>query len=390
MTRSLSPADEEAQANRTYLVGSFTTEERSSAEASLREMARLCKTAGLLVVGQELIRLRAPKPALYLGTGQADRIIAAADDEDARIIVFDQPLTPVQMRNWSRRAQREIYDRHAVILEIFARRARTREAQLQVELARAEYAQSHLAGMWQHLSRQGGGSRLARGEGEKQIEMDRRQLKKRVLSARRALDKVGRQRALRRERREKVRRVALVGYTNAGKSTLLNALANARVRSADQLFATLDPVTRRLTAGPDQTVLLTDTVGFIRNLPPELINAFHSTLEEALEADLLLLVVDAADPEAPLQIRTTLEILHKLGAHQVPRLIILNKTDTCPDTDQAELLLQPSLHRDDQILRVSALTGAGIEELRHRILPPAPEPVPEQIPEPGPEHQPRA
>ncbi|SIQ26147.1 GTP-binding protein HflX [Alkalispirochaeta americana] len=382
MIQSISPAEDEQQANRTYLVGSFTTEERSSAEASLQEMERLCKTAGLLVVGRELVRLRAPKPALYLGTGQADRIIASADDEEARIIVFDQPLTPVQMRNWSRRAQREIYDRHAVILEIFARRARTREAQLQVELARAEYAQSHLAGMWQHLSRQGGGSRLARGEGEKQIEMDRRQLKKRVLTARRALDKVGRQRALRRERREGVRRVALVGYTNAGKSTLLNALANARVRSADQLFATLDPVTRRLTAGPDQSVLLTDTVGFIRNLPPELINAFHSTLEEALEADLLLLVVDAADPEAPLQIKTTQDILQKLGAHLLPRIIVLNKVDTCPDMEQAELLLQPFLNRDDEVLQVSALTGRGIETLRTRILPPAPDAEAEAQPDP--------
>lgn len=350
--------------NRTYVVGSFTTETRASAQASLREMRQLCRTAGLIVTGTELIRVRVPDPALYFGSGQVDRIIAAAREKNAPVIVFDRPLSPVQMRNWGRRAQCEVYDRHSVILEIFSRRARTREAQLQVELAHAEYTRSHLAGMWQHLSRQGGGSRLARGEGEKQIEVDRRRLRNRVTKARHALEQVSRQRALRRERREGTTRVALVGYTNAGKSSLLNALANARVRSADQLFATLDPVTRRLTVAPDHTLLLTDTVGFVRNLPPELINAFHSTLEEALEADLILLVVDAADEEAPIHLKTTREIIRTLGADSIPVAVVLNKTDQCDDPQRTELTLRSLIGRDDTVFHVSARTGSGLGRLR--------------------------
>ncbi len=361
-------ANDAPDADRTYLVGVFTTETRESAEASLREMGNLCRTAGLTVTGSELVRVRVPTPALYLGSGQADRIIAIAQDMSSPVIVFDQPLSPVQMRNWARRAQCEVYDRHGVILEIFARRARTREAQLQVELARAEYAQSHLAGMWQHLSRQGGGSRLARGEGEKQIEIDRRRLHQRVTRARHALEKVSRQRALRRERRDQTTRVALVGYTNAGKSSLLNSLANARVRIADQLFATLDPVTRRLSADGRHTLLLTDTVGFVRNLPPELINAFHSTLEEALEADLILLVVDASDPEAPVQIETTRTILRKLGANRVPVAVILNKMDRCADRHRVELTLRRSINREDRVFYVSATTGEGIDHLRQELI----------------------
>lgn len=357
------------RANNTVLVSTFTRETRDYAMASLEEMSHLCRSAGLRVVGRELVRLRDPNPALYLGKGQAERIIAMAEELDAPVIVFDQPLSPVQMRNWARRSQCEVYDRHGVILEIFSRRARTREAKLQVELARAEYTQSHLAGMWQHLSRQGGGSRLARGEGEKQLEIDRRRLRERVTRARHALGRISRQRALRRDNRHNVRRVALVGYTNAGKSSLLNALANARLRSANQLFATLDPVTRRLTTGPGETLLLTDTVGFVRNLPPELINAFHSTLEEALEADRILLVVDASDPEAPVHLETTRAILNQLGAGRIPVTIVLNKHDRVTDPDRAELALRSLIARDEEVFRVSALTGEGIAGLRRALIP---------------------
>lgn len=362
------PAVEEQQANRTYLVGAFTRETRESAEASLQEMEQLCLSAGLTVAGRELVRLRTPNPALYLGKGQTERVIETVRELEAPVIVFDQPLSPVQMRNWARRAQCEIYDRHGVILEIFSRRARTREAKLQVELARAEYALSHLAGMWQHLSRQGGGSRLARGEGEKQIEIDRRRLRERVTRARAALEKITLQRALRRDNREGTRKVALVGYTNAGKSSLLNALANARLRSADQLFATLDPVTRRLSSGPDTTLLLTDTVGFVRNLPPELINAFHSTLEEALEADLILLVLDGSDPEAPVHLETTRHILNQLGAGEIPVALVLNKLDRTADPGRAEFGLRSLMKDTDRVFRVSALTGEGIPQLRHELL----------------------
>lgn len=362
------PAVEEERANRTYLVGTFTRETRENAEASLREMEHLCVSAGLHVAGHELIRLRAPSPALYLGGGQTERVILAAREMEAPVIVFDHPLSPVQMRNWARRAGCEVYDRHGVILEIFSRRARTREAKLQVELARAEYALSHLAGMWQHLSRQGGGSRLARGEGEKQIEIDRRRLRERVTRARKALTAISRQRALRRVNREGTVRIALVGYTNAGKSSLLNALANANLYSANQLFATLDPVTRRLSTGLDRPLLITDTVGFVRNLPPELVNAFHSTLEEVLDAELILLVLDASDPEAPVHLETTLAILRQLGAAEIPRALILNKSDRTPDPRRAEFNLRSLMRDSDRVFLVSSLTGEGIPQLREVLL----------------------
>jgi GTP-binding protein HflX len=319
-------------------------------------------------VGGELVRVREPQPALYLGSGQADRIIAAARDQEATIIVFDRALSPVHLRNWARRSKLEVYDRHAVILEIFSSRARTREAQLQVELARAEYAQSHLAGMWQHLSRQGGGSRLARGEGEKQIEMDRRQLAQRVQRARKALDQVGRQRQLRRRRRDGMYRVALVGYTNAGKSSLMNRLTTGGVRTADQLFATLDPTTRKLYLDAETTALVSDTVGFVRHLPPELIEAFHSTLEEVTEADLLLLVVDTSDPRVAEELATTREILDSIGAGEIPSVLVLNKIDRL-EADRLDVSSTVGLNgAHASTVKTSAVTGVGLDELRATIL----------------------
>jgi GTP-binding protein HflX len=323
---------EAERANQCYLVGPFSLEQRSEALAGLRELERLCRAAGLSPVGGELIRVREPQPALYLGSGQADRIISTAADLEAPIIVFDGALSPVQMRNWGRRSHLEVYDRHAIILEIFSSRARTREAQLQVELARAEYAQSHLAGMWQHLSRQGAAVASP-------VERERSRLKWIVASSlaafrerEPALDRVSRHRELRRRRRDGMIRVTLVGYTNAGKSSLMNQLTSGGVRAADQLFATLDPTTRRMYLSDDQTVLLSDTVGFVRNLPPELIEAFHSTLEEVTEADLLLLVVDAGDPRAAAALETTREVLDSLGAGDIPFLLVLNKIDTVDGT----------------------------------------------------------
>lgn len=349
-------------------MGSFTTESRSSAHADLRELERLCRAAGLTPVGGELVRVREPQPALYLGTGQADRIITAAREQEAAIIVFDRELSPVHLRNWARRSKLEVYDRHAVILEIFSSRARTREAQLQVELARAEYAQSHLVGMWQHLSRQGGGSRLARGEGEKQIEMDRRQLSRRVQRARKALDQVGRQRQLRRRGRDGMYRVALVGYTNAGKSSLMNRLTTGGVRTADQLFATLDPTTRKLYLSPEITALVSDTVGFVRHLPPELIEAFHSTLEEVTEADLLLVVADTSDPRVSEELATTHEILDSLGAGEIPSVLVLNKIDRQAE-DALDLSAAVGLNGGHlATVQTSAVTGVGLDELRAAIL----------------------
>lgn len=354
------------RANQCYLVGPFSLEHRSEAHRSLQELERLCRAAGLTPVGGELVRVRTPTPALYLGTGQADRIIAAAAEAQAELIVFDQPLSPVHLRNWGRRSRMEVYDRHAVILEIFATRARTREAQLQVELARAEYAQSHLAGMWQHLSRQGGGSRLARGEGEKQIEMDRRQLATRVQRARTALARVRRHRHLQRKRRDRMPRVTIVGYTNAGKSTLMNRLTTGGVRTANQLFATLDSTTRRLYLSDDLTILVSDTVGFVSRLPPELVNAFHSTLEEATEADLLLLVVDASSPRAAEELATTRSVLVDIGAGEIPTILVANKGDLLPP-DRAGHTVADLGDTMVEEIHCSARTGHGVDHLRNAI-----------------------
>ncbi|MFP4151362.1 MAG: GTPase HflX [Alkalispirochaeta sp.] len=356
------------RANRCYLVGPFLSESRESARASLQELGRLCAAAGLEAVAGENVRLRTINPALYLGTGQTDRIIERARDHEAALIVFDVTLSPVHLRNWSRRAGMEVYDRHAVILEIFFRRAKTREAQLQVELARARYTQSHLVGMWQHLSRQGGGSRLARGEGEKQIEVDRRRLARRVDRAKRDLKRVSRQRLLRRRSREDLTRVALVGYTNAGKSSLLNALTGSTVAAADQLFASLDPTTRRLEWGDGPPILISDTVGFVRRLPPDLVDAFHSTLEEIIEAQTVLIVLDASDPERMQHLDTTIGILRDLGADEIPKILVLNKIDRLTPEERRTVAVIDTMDTGAPIIEVSARSGAGIGTLRSTLL----------------------
>lgn len=360
--------DESERANRCYLVGPFSSIPRESARASLQELGRLCQAAGLTPVAGELVRLRTINPALYLGSGQTDRIIENAREHEASLIVFDHTLSPIHLRNWSRRARCEVYDRHAVILEIFSRRAQTKEAKLQVELARARYTQSHLVGMWQHLGRQSGASRLARGEGEKQIEVDRRRLAQRVHRADAALTAVAKQRELRRRGRDAFTRVALVGYTNAGKSSLLNALTGAHVRTADQLFASLDPTTRRLEYVDHPPILLSDTVGFIRRLPHDLVDAFHSTLEEVIEASVIIVVLDAADPESSEQYRTTIDVLRDLGVSDRRRIIVLNKIDrlTAEERDHAAVI--PPDDATDTVVQVSATTGEGVPQLRSLLL----------------------
>lgn len=359
---------DQERANRCYLVGPFSSESREATRESLQELGKLCEAAGLSNAAGELIRTRGINPAWYLGTGQRDRVIQHAIDNDAGIIVFDTTLSPVHMRNWSRKSNLEIYDRHAVILEIFSRRARTREAQLQVELAQAKYTQSHLVGMWQHLSRQGGGSRLARGEGEKQIEMDRRRLAQRVIQASKDLSRVSKQRELRRRRRDQLTRVALVGYTNAGKSSLLNALTGSTVRTANQLFASLDPTTRRLDVDDGEPIMVSDTVGFVRRLPPDLIEAFHSTLEEVIEASLILIVLDTRDPAINEHLRTTRAILEDLGAGSIPQALVFNKVDTIGESERHNVSLVGAGESMDGVFRVSAKTGEGILQLRSFLL----------------------
>ena len=317
-------------------------------------------------MGQELVHVRNITPNLYMGSGQADRVIAHAHDLEVACIIFDHPLSPVHLRNWGRRSGLEVYDRHAVILDIFARRARTREAKLQVELARARYTLSHLVGMWQHLSRQGGGTHLARGEGETQLELDRRRLTTRVTRAKKALGRVAKQRELRRRRRDNLFRIALVGYTNAGKSSLMNRLTKSSLVERDQLFATLDPATRKLYLDQTHQAILSDTVGFVRRLPPELIEAFHSTLEEVVEADLLLFVVDIADSEASSCLETTREVVHRLTNGTIPSILVGNKIDLASNVTVARQTTT-LLASEERWVCTSTRTGEGIDELKSQI-----------------------
>lgn len=333
----------------------------------MAELALLCTSAGLQPVLSHVVRVRQINPATYINSGQLSDLLTLAEEHEARVIVFDRELSPVHMRNIARRSHREVYDRHAVILEIFFKRATSKAAKLQVELARARYAQSHLVGMWQHLDRQSGSSNLARGEGETQIELDRRQLAARVKRARQALRRLGDHRTRSRNSRGAMAKVALVGYTNAGKSTLLNALAHngKPVLARNALFATLDPATRRVWLHDHQYALVTDTIGFVDRLPPELVDAFDSTLEEIRNADLAVVVVDGSDPRAAEQLRTVLQVLERIDASGVPRMLVLNKSD------RGNGALVPGIGVQDCFvggeLSISACRGTGIGELRNRI-----------------------
>ena len=353
---------------RALIVGIRTTGETAgSADASAHELALLADAAGMTVTETVVVPLRKPNPSTLLGTGTIDTLVQKANDHEASVIVFDTDLHPRHQRNIESRSTLVITDRHAVILEIFARRATTREAKLQVELAQVEYDLPRLAGRWQHLSRQGGGSRLARGEGETQLEADRRIAMRRAVAIKRDLKLVESQRHLRRKRREFHFRASMVGYTNAGKTSLLNALTGSTAYAANQLFATLDPVSRRFSLPDGNTVIVTDTVGFVRKLPHTLVKAFHSTLEEAVESDLLLYVVDISDPQAPVQLQTAQTVVEELGVAPAESLIILNKIDRCGDLARAELMLTSTFPDHTPYIPVSAKTGEGIPELRQLL-----------------------
>ena len=338
-----------------------------AAEASLRELQLLLQGLDVRVSHTELVHLRNPHPAWLLGSGTASRIAQLTDEHGVDILAFDTEINATHQRNWQRRTGTTVTDRHGVILEVFFRRAHTREAKLQVELAQARYDARHAGHAWTHLSRQGGGSRLARGEGEKQLEMDKRRAQERITKLQRRLDVVAKQRSLRRSRRSSMARVALVGYTNAGKSTLLNALSGANAVAADRLFATLDPLTRRVALDAETIVTLTDTVGFIQKLPPALVDAFHSTLEEALEADCVLYVLDASDPLAARRWTTVYEVMRSLGAHARPAVIALNKIDMVTSPPDALFPLEHLVRERWPMVPVSAKTGAGLTDLRAAV-----------------------
>ena len=335
--------------------------DRRESLSLLDELAELVDTLGVPVIERVLVHVREPRANLLLGRGTAQEIVDRARALGADLLVFDNELTPAQQRNWDKLSGIAVLDRQEVILDIFARRARTREARLQVELARMEYALPRLKCAWAHLGQQRGGIAGSRGEGETQLEMDRRMVRARIDRLKRDLGQVRIRRATQRKDRQRVPVpcVAVVGYTNAGKSSLLRRLTGAQVLVEDRLFATLDPTTRRLVLPGNRAVLLTDTVGFIRELPHHLVDAFRATLEEVVQSDLLIHLLDITQPRIVDLHRTTLGVLRGLGAADTPAVTALNKIDLLPDRSAlAGLRLQfPGA------LAVSAATGEGIDEL---------------------------
>ena len=339
-------------------------------DASLDELALLAESAGDVAVARVVARRRAPDPALFVGSGKADEIKALVAATSAHGVIFDQSLSPAQQRNLEQHLGVPVADRTGLILDIFADRAQSHEGKLQVELARLQYMATRLVGRWSHLERQRGGIGNRGGPGEAQIELDRRMIGERIKSVKARLEKVKKQRSTQRKARDRrgTFRISLVGYTNAGKSTLFNALVKARAYAADQLFDTLDTTTRNLWLGPaGVSASLSDTVGFIRDLPHKLVEAFEATLHEAVEADLLLHVLDASSPQMAEQQVEVERVLREIGAGDVPQILVYNKCDLLEDSQQPRLQsdwLETSGAQRRQRLFVSAHTGSGLEELR--------------------------
>jgi GTP-binding protein HflX len=354
-------SDPRPKPERTLLIGVETDAVRKAeAKSLLEELKGLATTLGLEIADQMLIKLREKTANLFVGSGKADEIVAAAKAVDADSIIFDAVISPVQQRNLEELSGKKVYDRSELIIRIFSSRALTKEAELQVELARLEYSLPRLAHSYEELSRQRGGRYGTKGSGEQKIELDRRSIEKRIHEIKDELEDVRKSRGTQRKKREKIAlpRAAIVGYTNAGKSSLLNALTKADVNAEDKLFATLDPTTRRLELASGGTLLLTDTVGFVRNLPHRLVEAFKATLEEAARADLLIHVADASDEEVEAHIATTSGVLDEIGAGGVPRILVFNKTDLVSDERQASLI---RVHPES--LAISVRTREGLDLL---------------------------
>ncbi len=334
----------------------------------LDELAELLVNLDVEVLEPIVVRNRENHSRYKVGSGKAEEIAQIAQECEAELLVFDEPLTPSQQRNWERLSQCKVIDREEVILEIFASRAQTREAVLQVELARAKYMLPRLTGAWSHLSRQRGGGATTRGAGEAQIETDRRLLRNQVRQLEEELSRVRRSRDTQRKARLRrpVAQGAIVGYTNVGKSSLLAALSGSEVMAKDQLFATLDPLARQVALPEHLEAVLTDTVGFIRKLPHTLVEAFKSTLEESVIADFLLLVLDASSRDVDLEWETTIGVLRELGADEKKIVIVFNKCDRIPEDEKPFLNARLRGLFPDAIF-VSAVTGEGLELLRRRL-----------------------
>ena len=345
----------------------------SSFDPSLDELALLAESAGDLPVARIIARRKSPDPALFVGSGKAEEIRLTVLEHRAQCVIFDQALGPAQQRNLERVLGVEVLDRTGLILDIFAARARSHEGKLQVELAKLQYLATRLVRRWSHLERQKGGHGLRGGPGETQIELDRRMIDTRIKSVKERLAKVKRQRGTQRRARERrgTFRISLVGYTNAGKSTLFTAMVKARSYAADQLFATLDTTVRQLyLEDAGCSVSLSDTVGFIRDLPHGLVEAFQATLQEAADADLLLHVVDAASPNRLEQIEEVMRVLQEIDAAGIRQMLVFNKLDALEDdarprvmVDQFEIEPGRSIER----LHVSARSGEGLAQLRERL-----------------------
>jgi GTP-binding protein HflX len=352
---------------RALLVGTgIGTRDAEEAEQSLEELARLVDTAGAEPVELVLQRRDRPDPATYIGSGKAKELQELAQALDVDLVVFDDELTPAQQRNLEQLFSCDVVDRVALILDIFAQHAHSQEGMVQVELAQLRYRLPRLRGRGTELSQQGagGGARGGlvgtRGPGETQLEVDRRRILERVRRLEKDLERLAKRRATQRKARQRreVTTLALVGYTNAGKSTLLNVLTRSDVLVEDRLFSTLDPSTRRLRLPGGEVVLLSDTVGFVRRLPHQLVEAFHSTLEEVVDADLLVHVVDASSADAEEQIAAVHDVLEEIGAGAVPELVVVNKTDAADPVDVRKLL---DAHPGS--VAVSASTGDGVDDL---------------------------
>lgn len=349
-------------------------------DAELEELGLLAQTAGLNPVARVTCKRKAPDAALFIGSGKADEIKLLATQLGATEILFDQSLSPAQQRNLERHLELPVNDRTLLILEIFGQRARSHEGKLQVELARLQYLSTRLVRRWSHLERQSGGIGMRGGPGETQIELDRRMIGDNIKKIKERLVKVKRQRQTQRRQRERrdAFNISLVGYTNAGKSTLFNALVKARAYAADQLFATLDTTTRQLYLGEaGRSVSLSDTVGFIRDLPHGLIDAFQATLQEAVDADLLLHVVDAASPHFLEQIAEVQRVLREIGAIDIPQVLVFNKLDAMA-TERLPVQMEDTFDVDgNETPRIflSAKNGDGLQALRQCLARTVCEPI---------------